>query len=658
MHFQIKHLIIWPRSDIREPQVVSFAEGKLNVITGASKTGKSAVIPIIDYCLGSERCAVPVKTIRDACSWFGVVIGTSEGEKLLARREPGAQQSTSDMYLVEADRVEIPHAIAEKNTTVDDVKRMLDKLAGLSNLGLDPTGLAGGFKGRPSFRDLLAFAFQPQNIVANPDVLFFKADTMEHREKLRAIFPYVLGAVTPDVLVRRFEIEQLARELRRKEKELEAQKSASERWRSEIQSWIAEARDLGLVAPEDTAPGRSPAQLLSSLEEVIKKTSDDAQVTDTALDAAATESTDLQREEGAVALQLAEVKGRLDNMTQLRSAVDDYTGAVKKQRDRLQLSRWMRDLAQSAQTSCPVCGGAFDHADGELENLCNALANVEATARQLDPVPAAFDKELVQVREKVRRYTDSLRGVRARKKAIEDRSQRIREERWRRASVDRFIGKMEQALKVLNAPDGDPAFAAEVADLKARLDELRAGLSDSAESGRRRAALARVSATMARLLPGLDSERPNDPAELKIDDLTIRVTGTSGRTDFLWEIGSGANWLSYHVAAMLGLHELFLSIPGSPVPSLLVLDQPSQVYFPRMLAKEAREGDDPTLGDEDVAAVRKVFETLAAATKSSKGLQILVLDHASTEVWSSVDVHVVEEWRNGKALVPTEWLQS
>lgn len=658
MHFQIKHLIIWPRSDIREPQVVSFAEGKLNVITGASKTGKSAVIPIIDYCLGSERCAVPVKTIRDACSWFGVVIGTSEGEKLLARREPGAQQSTSDMYLVEADRVEIPHAIAEKNTTVDDVKRMLDKLAGLSNLGLDPTGLAGGFKGRPSFRDLLAFAFQPQNIVANPDVLFFKADTMEHREKLRAIFPYVLGAVTPDVLVRRFEIEQLARELRRKEKELEAQKSASERWRSEIQSWVAEARDLGLVAPEDAAPGRSPAQLLSSLEEVVKKTSDDAQVTDTALDAAATESSDLQREEGAVALQLAEVKGRLDNMTQLRSAVDDYTGAVKKQRDRLQLSRWMRDLAQSAQTNCPVCGGAFDHADRELENLCNALANVEATARQLDPVPAAFDKELVQVREKVRRYTDSLRGVRTRKKAIEDRSQRIKEERWRRASVDRFIGKMEQALKVLNAPDGDPAFAAEVAKLKARLDELRAGLSDSAESGRRRAALVRVSATMARLLPGLDSERPNDPAELKIDDLTIRVTGTSGRTDFLWEIGSGANWLSYHVAAMLGLHELFLSLPGSPVPSLLVLDQPSQVYFPRMLAKEATEGDDPTLGDEDVAAVRKVFETLAAATKSSKGLQILVLDHASTEVWSSVDVHVVEEWRNGKALVPTAWLQS
>ena len=209
---------------------------------------------------------------------------------------------------------------------------------------------------------------------------------------------------------------------------------------------------------------------------------------------------------------------------------------------------------------------------------------------------------------------------------------------------------------MLKTPDGDPALAAEVAELKVRLDQLRAGISDGAARERQKAALARVTATMARLLPGLDSERPNDPAELNVDDLTIRVTGSSGRPDFLWEIGSGANWLSYHIAAMLGLHELFLSLKSSSVPSLLVLDQPSQVYFPRTLAKEAKEGDDPILGDEDIAAVRKIFVTLGAAVKASKGLQILVLDHASKDVWAHVDAHLVDEWRDGKALVPTAWL--
>ncbi len=657
MKLQLKCLVLWPRNDRHEPRVVPFAEGKLNVITGASKTGKSAVIPIIDYCLGSERCAVPVTTIRDACSWFGIVITTSDGEKLLARREPRDQQSTGDMFVLEGKSVDIPRSTPEKNINVDSVKRMLDTLAGLSNLGFDPTGLTGGFKGRPSFRDLLAFAFQPQNIVANPDVLFFKADTMEHKEKLRTIFPYVLGAVTPDSLARRWELDQVIRELRRKERELEAQRTASARWRAQIQNWAAEARDLGLLAPELAAPDRKDEQLLAALDEIVKKTSADAQVTVGSIDENSKESASLDKEESDIALQLAEARSRLEHMVKLQASVSDYTDALKKQRDRLQLSRWLSDIAKNTHAECPVCGGVFDHANGELDALCDALANVEATARQLEPVPAAFDRELVQVRAQVRRFTDGLQGIRVRKLAAEQRSKRIQQEQLSRASIDRFLGRIEQALPVVKAPEGDPAFAADVAELKARVEQLRAGLTDSAARDRQQAALARVSATMARLLPGLDSERPRDPVQLNVDDLTLRVTASSGRHDFLWEIGSGANWLSYHVAAMVGLHELFLSQKANPVPSLLVFDQPSQVYFPRTLAKEAREGDDPTLGDEDVAAVRKVFATLAEATKVSPGLQILVLDHAGKDVWGPVDVHLVEEWRDGKALVPKEWLE-
>ena len=40
----------------------------------------------------------------------------------------------------------------------------------------------------PSFRDMAAFNFQPQHIIANPYTLFFKADTTEHREKLKVVF--------------------------------------------------------------------------------------------------------------------------------------------------------------------------------------------------------------------------------------------------------------------------------------------------------------------------------------------------------------------------------------------------------------------------------------------------------------------------------------
>jgi hypothetical protein len=122
-----------------------------------------------------------------------------EGQKLFARREPGELQRTGDMFVLEGANVEIPNQIEEKTTSVDIVKSTLNRLGCLTGLEFEP-GAEGGYNSRPSFRDMMAFTFQPQNIIANPNVLFFKTDTTEHREKLKTIFPYVLGAVTPAIL--------------------------------------------------------------------------------------------------------------------------------------------------------------------------------------------------------------------------------------------------------------------------------------------------------------------------------------------------------------------------------------------------------------------------------------------------------------------------
>ena len=44
---------------------------------------------------------------------------------------------------------------------------------------------------------MTSFMFQPQNVIANPDILFFKTETSDYREKLKEIFPYVLNAGEP-----------------------------------------------------------------------------------------------------------------------------------------------------------------------------------------------------------------------------------------------------------------------------------------------------------------------------------------------------------------------------------------------------------------------------------------------------------------------------
>ena len=161
----------------------------------------------------------------------------------------------------------------------------------------------------------------------------------------------------------------------------------------------------------------------------------------------------------------------------------------------------------------------------------------------------------------------------------------------------------------------------------------------------------------------MDVERPNDPLRLSIDDLTLQVV-SSEREDYLWEIGSGANWVAYHVATVLSLHRLFREIDHSPVPSFAILDQPSQVYFPQPPSAHAEndttERADIPLRDEDVIAVRQIFETLCGEALESQGAwQAIVLDHAGSDVWGEVPgVHLVEEWREGTKLVPEAWLDS
>ncbi len=162
---------------------------------------------------------------------------------------------------------------------------------------------------------------------------------------------------------------------------------------------------------------------------------------------------------------------------------------------------------------------------------------------------------------------------------------------------------------------------------------------------------------MSRVLPSLDAERPHDPVELNIDDLTIRVTGESGRADYLWEIGSGANWLSYHVAATLALHELFLEQAASPVPQMLVYDQPSQVYFPQTLARhqslERTHGYVMRMSRQSGRFLRPSAVRCSADGEPSGDRS----GPRGKDVWGDVPgVHLVEEWRDGRALVPLYWL--
>ena len=125
-------------------------------------------------------------------------------------------------------------------------------------------------------------------------------------------------------------------------------------------------------------------------------------------------------------------------------------------------------------------------------------------------------------------------------------------------------------------------------------------------------------------------------------------------------MGSGANWLGYHLAIHAALHSWFIQ-RKRPVPRFLFLDQPSQAYYPQdrdivSALEEDMDGSLNFLQEDDRTAVKRVFRWLYEVVNAhAPNLQIIVTDHADiAEEWFTNSV--VQRWRGDDKLIPQDWL--
>ena len=664
MKFVIRKVILWAKRREFLPRVIDFEPGVVNVITGASQTGKSALIPIVDYCLGAGKCAIPVGTIREAVQWFGLVIETAQGQLLLARKEPGNQQATDEMYMSEGVAIAVPERILESNANRTFVKHYLDELAGLTSLDLIAAANSP-YKGRPGFRDLAAFMFQPQNIVANPDVLFFKADTTEHKEKLKNVLPYALGVTTSDVLAKRYELDELRREHRSALRELGNLRAGAQQWITQLRINLSRARELGLLPPESSV--ELPEQRAIALLRTVVSGQDTA---DHPREGAAPrpsvttlgeEIVSLRRMEQEQAISLSQLRKRWIEMSKLREAAAAYSGALQIEEERLGISRWLYERSSPESQPCPICGNDLDAVHNHLAQLVSGLEEVEKGSASFRAVPPSFDKEWAQVRSQIRDVTNLLTATQTRIAALQESSEQERRKRYTELSASRFVGSLEAGLNQYDRFMTDNSLKVKVEELAIQIAGLAGEVDENALREKLKRVLLQLSVMTSSLLARFDVEDAQDPASLSVTELTLKINRAE-RTDYLFEVGSGSNWLGYHLSLMLALHQYFLSLPRCAVPAFLMIDQPSQVYFPKKLAgRKAKSDLDRKLDDDDAKRVRQLFVELAKVTlaenREDRELQVIVVDHAGTAVWGDiVGVHFVEEWRGTKKLVPINWI--
>lgn len=661
MQLQLIKLIIWPKVQAHGPRVIQFEKGRVNVITGGSRTGKSAIIPIIDYCLASTECQIPIDTIRDHSAWYGLLLETELEQVLIARKGPEGREASDSFYLMRGHTLSVPSAIAEPNEKMESVKHILNSLSGTPYFRLSGAEDPRPYQDRLGFRDLMALVFQSQEVVANQNILFYKTHAHEHRERLKNWLPYILGAENLNVLIARQRLSALQVKLAQLRREYQKLKGVSNSWLANMTGHLQVAKRYGLLSEDYEFPKKpEPEELIQTAIEILEARPERPASTSEQVDQSAKELILLEEEEDKLSDEISLMSKRLDDVARLKSGLTGYGGAARRRADRLQISQWLEDVAKEAQ-DCPLCGEAkHEKSRVEMRKIAAAFQAVEAEANRTKEIPTSFAREEAALRAQLESALDRRKILGNRIDKVLAHSRAAKEQFDRRQSMFFFLGHLKASVDTFQSLTPDGEIANELAILEKEERELLKQVDPQGVQRRLEAALEIVAQKALTRLDTLDAEDKYKriPPRFSVKDLSLKVLSNDGHWHFLAEVGSASNWLSFHIAFICALHEFFNQLPESCVPSFAVFDQPSQVYFPKT-SRVANSDDKSQYEDEDVRAVIGIFQTLANTVREQKGKwQCIVLDHARDEIYGNIkEVHEVEVWRNGEKLIPSHWYE-
>jgi hypothetical protein len=414
---------------------------------------------------------------------------------------------------------------------------------------------------------------------------------------------------------------------------------------------VEEAKRVGLIRGDGQPQSRTEViEMLQQAAAHIDSDEDLLVVGDPASDLG-----ELQERRRQFRLQLGSLREEIRDTERLMSVASGFENEADEQRARLE-SIGLISEADTNQSVCPVCDSALQEPPPTVKDVRQLLKDI---TDQLNSVRRDNPRVQQRLAELNARRSDIEDELRNNQQAI---TQRIRDSERLRVQQDTFVqrahvsGRIAFYLETAATAAGENGLSESLMRLNAQIEELEKALDPELVEERVTTALNIVGRSMTGYANELRVEHSDNPIRIDRRNLTVVADSIDGPIS-LTSMGSGENWVGYHIAAHLGLHELFRS-RTRPVPGFLMLDQPSQVYYPPEHPPEQDEkGDLSILDDEDKAAVHRLYELLLKfANKLAPEMQLIVVDHVDIrEAWFADTV--VERWRGGPTLVPGSWLR-
>lgn len=633
------------RRDIR------FKVDGLNVITGRSSTGKSALSDIIEYCMGRSSFNVPEGVIRDKVAWFAVIYQFENEQVLVAKPTPTAGGASCSTAMLRRGSQLQPPSFKDLAVNTDDetIVELLSRLLGIPENRTDVALEHSRDSFDANVKHTFYYLFQKQGLVANKDQLFYRQNEDHQPQTIRDTLPILLGVSSHDRYELESKLRTAKRDLRINTKQLEQARDAVDTSHEKAIGLYSEAKAVGVIGKTDGSPNADGiiGSLRSALSWKPERVPDDD----------GSRISLLEEELGRLRTDRRDTQTRIDSARHFAKRTGGYESEAAEQVDRLASIKALPKNPDTGEWQWPFSARNLALESPIATVLLNELSSLDKELHVAIGQRPKLEAYLTELAGKVDEIAGAIRQKEAELSAAISANEVIAQMGTRNNAAARVVGRISLFLETLLPNEDLARLEGENRRIKNKVQQLedQIGANDSDE--RLASVLNNISAQVTRFIQKFNAEFSSYPARLNLPQLTI-IFDRPERPVPMGRTGGGENHLAYHLSALLALH-LFAAQNNRPIPRFLLIDQPTQVYFPsEQVYKEADGSVQRTEADADLNAVRRLFELLLKFTQDDvPGFQLIVTEHANLREQWFQDALVELPWTKPPSLVPEDWKQ-
>lgn len=638
---QIRELVLYGYNG--KVRHLPFALGKVNIITGRSKSGKSAIGDIIDYCMGGDSCNIADGIVRDNVAWYGLLLQFDNERIFVARKNPDkGQQTTSTSYIEIGEEIEVPESCDFiSNTNSSGIEKTLTQRIGISeNLNTPPEGQSR-LPLAANIRHALYYCFQGQDEIAAKNFLFHRQSDDFVTQAIKDTIPYFLGAINEEALALENERAVLKRRLTIERRRLEENRHLMGGGFERAVKLIGEARQVGLIDSLTQVDYQNHQEVFSLLQDTLNWSPQMV-----SFGSGMDRLTFLQSKLQEARNEYDEIGVSLDNARKFVGEASGYSSEAQHQKVRLE-SIGLFEHIDFDPGKCPLCSGTLENPLPSVEmirtsivNLDKSIANVTREQPKLRAFISTLEQERQKKQEEIRALEAEIDGIYQQ----EDERARLRDINARKGKV---IGRISLWVESVQNDTESEQQEQVIREIEKRVQEIDSILDTDSVDERKQSALSRIQEDMTKWAKELQLEHCDNPYRLDLNKVTV-IVDKPERPVPLKQLGSGSNWVGVHLIAYFALQHYFIGAKR-PVPRFMFLDQPSQVYFPSEFDEKKTDWNE----------VNKIYQFVIDRTTELQGqLQVIIVDHADLKKDSFREFIRENWWPDDKNLVPIDWYKS